>query len=116
MALARLPTYLEFGHMMGVITENPVRRDVRCRSGCTMSTRGRLLTRSVEHYRVVRYSWNERTFAWMGNSRRLVVRCVKNQYLRNLLSYCSCHDSLEENVYEVLEPAIIKGLLIFLSR
>ena len=53
MALARLPTYLEFGHMMGVITENPVRRDVRCRSGCTMSTRGRLLTRSVEHYRVV---------------------------------------------------------------
>ena len=55
MALARLPTYLEFGYMMGSITENPVRRYGRCRSGCERSTRGRLLTRSIEHYRISRF-------------------------------------------------------------
>jgi len=53
MALAWLPTYLEFGYMMRPITENPVRRYGRYRNGCERSTRGRLLTRSIEHHRIV---------------------------------------------------------------
>ena len=53
MALARLPTYLEVGYMMGSIAENPLRKYGRCLSGCERSTRGRLLTRSIEHFRLV---------------------------------------------------------------